>query len=350
MNHPAAGIIPAFQPEEKLLQLVSNVLRCADIEKLIIVNDDSDSKYDSVFRKLKQFSDVIILVHEQNQGTGAAIKTGMKYILEHFPDIEGVVTFDADSQHLPEDIAAAVQTFDTMPDHTILGVRNFHDKSLNIPLRSRFGNNMTEWMVFLFTGVHISDTQTGLRCYPRDMAKRCLTIKKNRYEFQLEALLTAITEGSVHQIPIQTIYENNNACSHFNPVLDSIRIYLVFGKFILSSLICCLVDYILFSLAYLTTGMLLLSLLSSRFVSVLLNFYLNRTKVFADKGNIRIQSIKFLILAVCLILGSYWGMKITKELWGWSPFYSKILIEGGLFLISFFVQRLIIFSRKNMNR
>ena len=46
----------------------------------------------------------MVIHHEQNQGKGAALKTGFKVYLEHFPESGAVITADADGQHRPEDI------------------------------------------------------------------------------------------------------------------------------------------------------------------------------------------------------------------------------------------------------
>lgn len=54
------------------------------------------------------------------------------------------------------------------------------------------------------------------------------------------------------EIPIATVYLEGNKSSHFNPLLDSMKIYLVFLRFNLSSLLTTAVDYTVFSLCLLT--------------------------------------------------------------------------------------------------
>lgn len=45
------------------------------------------------------------------------------------------------------------------------------------------------------------------------------------------------------EVPIKTIYEKGNPSSHFNPLVDSLKIYTVLFKYSISSLISVLVDY-----------------------------------------------------------------------------------------------------------
>ena len=81
-------------------------------------------------------------------------------------------------------------------------------------------------------GQRISDTQTGLRGIPLAMIPRLLVIPHHGYEFELEMLLVCKYEGiRIRETGIQTIYLDGNRSSHFNPLLDSFRIYFVLLRF-----------------------------------------------------------------------------------------------------------------------
>jgi len=142
------------------------------------------------------------------------------------------------------------------PEDYVLGVRDFSTLEVKIPWRSRFGNNLTEKVFKFFTGTPLKDTQTGLRVYPKDFMREALSIKPDRYEFELEALLRYYRcgMGTIRQVPITTVYEENNPSSHFNPIKDSIRIYAVFFKFIGASVISSVIDFIIFSVMILCLG------------------------------------------------------------------------------------------------
>ena len=61
----------------------------------------SDSSYDKVFSELSRDPEVHVIRHAVNLGKGRALKTGLDYFKRCFPDYVGVVTADADGQHLP---------------------------------------------------------------------------------------------------------------------------------------------------------------------------------------------------------------------------------------------------------
>ena len=339
------GIIPAYKPDYKLTELVRTVCEKKFLHQLIIVDDGTG--FSEIFDPLEQNPMVRVLHLGVNVGMGGAIKYGLQYALYHNPGAEGFVCFDADGQHLPRDVERVVDAFIEHPDCTILGVRDFHSSELQIPLRSRLGNRLTELVFHIFTGIKLCDTQTGLRCYPRSVAERLVGILRNRYEFQLEALLGAAEHGKLMQVPIQTVYEDGNRRSHFNPILDSLRIYMVFVRFIGASLFCSVLDYVLFALCYILSEKMLASLIAARIVSVSVNFLLNRIKVFRSHAAMVRQMVQFAFLAIVLCAGSYWGIYYTKQMWNWNPLFAKIVVEVLLFILSFLVQRLWVFRRES---
>ena len=74
-----------------------------------------------------------------------------------------------------------------------------------------------------------------------------LEIKGDRYEYEMNVLIECVKKGiEMKPVMIDTIYQNNNEGSHFNPVRDSFRIYrIILKRFILfmgSSLVCVIIN------------------------------------------------------------------------------------------------------------
>ena len=93
-------IIPSYEPDERLLQLL-NTLRDYPFGPVLLVNDGSGPVYQTFFDRAKELlqEKLILLSHEVNRGKGRALKTAFAYVLEHFPDAAGCVTADSDGQH-----------------------------------------------------------------------------------------------------------------------------------------------------------------------------------------------------------------------------------------------------------
>ena len=219
-------IIPALNPDEKLVKLVNELKKT--FKKIIVVNDGSASTL--IFDKLKKNKECIVLVHEVNKGKGEALKTAYTYYLDNLiKEYDGVVTLDADGQH------AVVDTINMSKlvkerDETILGTRLFNTKET--PLRNKLGNRITSRVFKMLYGIYIKDTQTGLRAFPNRLIKLMTEIEGSRFEYEMNVLIKLVKEKEeIYQYDIKTIYlENSNKHSHFNVFKDSFRIYKLMFK------------------------------------------------------------------------------------------------------------------------
>ena len=94
-------LIPSYEPNEKLVNLVEQIKELTNIP-IIVVNDGSGENYNEIFETLKT-KGVTVLKHQTNQGKGAAIKTGIKYLIKN-NEKQGCVCADSDGQHTVKDI------------------------------------------------------------------------------------------------------------------------------------------------------------------------------------------------------------------------------------------------------
>ena len=96
-------LIPAFEPDEKLLGLLDELNR-ANLGPVVVVNDGSKGKeQERIFEGVAERG-VVLLTHAVNMGKGRALKTAFNYCLNEYEDLVGVITADSDGQHTTEDI------------------------------------------------------------------------------------------------------------------------------------------------------------------------------------------------------------------------------------------------------
>lgn len=209
-------LIPSYNPQEVLINLVKE-LHAGGME-VLVVNDGSSEEYKRIFDAAREYAEVI--GYDNNRGKGYALKTGIRHLAAK-PEVNGFVTADGDGQHSVDDILKTARILESEKT-IVLGMRNL---SKEIPLRSRIGNDMSKLTYTLVTGRYLNDNQSGLRGFTADMAKWLLEVKGNHYEYEMNVLIKAAFMGCpVIEVPIRTIYENNNSASHFKPLLDTARI------------------------------------------------------------------------------------------------------------------------------
>jgi len=345
-------VIPSYEPDEKLLVLLDK-LKNAGFTKLVLVDDGSGSAYGHYFEEAAQKFSCRVLQHAVNQGKGRALKTAFNYCLKEFPEMPGVITADSDGQHTPECIYACAEALAEHPNALILGCRCFEGE--DVPARSEFGNKCTRVVMRYLTGISVSDTQTGLRGIPADFMQRLLMVKGERFEFETNMLLeTKACKVPIVEVPIQTVYIEENKTSHFNPIKDSIKIYMIFGKFLFSSLSSSVVDLVLFSIfcfffkqmdwgriSYISAATV-----AARVLSAFYNYSLNYKVVFQSESSVRTTLPKYILLAIVQMGLSAVLVSRLYPLFGGAEVAVKIPVDVLLFFLSFVIQREFVYKDK----
>ena len=337
-------VIPAYQPDEKLTGVVDALIEKTNFP-IVIVDDGSRDDCQPLFADLDRREQVTVLHHEVNRGKGAAMKTAFQYIYDHCPDAEGVITVDADGQHLPDDVLRVAEAFRSHQDALVTGSRRFTG---NVPFKSRAGNAITRFVFAISTGVKVYDTQTGLRAFSRDNIPRMLALKGDRYEYEISQLLYCCREMiPIVEVPIETVYIEDNASSHFRALRDSWRIYKMILMFVSSSFLSFLFEYILFLLLTWLTKSWSISLLFatavSRILSSILNYSLNKRLVFESDN--RTSFLRYVVLAV-FIFGVHFGLLyLFTTICGIPKWIAYIIVQLIVYPMSFVLQRKFVFVK-----
>lgn len=332
-------IVPTYNPNTEITTKFIKELE-KKVKDIIIVNDGCKDEFSDYFNTFKNH---IVLTHHVNQGKGRALKTAFNYLLDQHPNFKGAVVADCDGQHSVEDILKVGEEVLNTPNKLILGVRNFNKD--NVPKKSMFGNKITRNIFKLFIGLNITDTQTGLRGYSKELIPTFLKTKGERYEYETNMLIDCKEKDIlIKEIKIKTIYINDNKTSHFNPVKDSIAIYKLFIKYILSALSSFIIDILLFTILLHFINNIMISTILSRIVSSIYNFYINKKLIF--KKSSKNSLYKYFILVIVQMFLS--GLLVTKldGILNISTTLIKIIVDGIIFVINFIIQREWVFKKK----
>lgn len=343
-------IIPAYEPDEKMIALLER-MKQADIKDIIIIDDGSaGQKYQELFERSEKEFHCTVLHHAVNLGKGRALKTAFNYCLNTYPEMAGVITIDSDGQHKVEDMLRCMEKMRENPEALVLGCRAFQTQG--VPFRSRFGNVLTSKVFKYLVGVEITDTQTGLRGIGVPFMKHLMNVKGERFEFETNMLIETKNMGiTIEEVKIETIYLDDNKSSHFHPIKDSIQIYAAFGKFLFSSLSSSVVDLSLFALfcgvfrdrELKMMSYLVLSTILARVCSAAYNFFINYKVVFKSEMKMGKALMRYLVLAIFQMSLSALLVNNIYPFWGGAEIAVKIPVDIFLFLASFVIQREIVY-------
>ncbi len=205
-------MIPAYNEEKNIGAVIEGLGRCASFADILVIDDGSKDGTGEICRELG----VNAVRHRVNLGLATAIRTGMKYALEH--GYSYALQFDGDGQHDPD----AVETM----------LKAARDGSNNITIGSRYlesggggalkslGRNMISFCIRLTTGKKITDPTSGMRMYDRNVME--LFMNSIQYSPEPDTLDYVMRRGMrVLEIPV-VMYERKHGKSYLD-VTESIR-------------------------------------------------------------------------------------------------------------------------------
>lgn len=354
-----AVILPVLNPDEKFTNFVNHLIE-SGFDNIIVVNDGSSAEYDHFYDDAAKNTQVTVLKHEVNKGKGAALKTAFAWLADNRSDVDVAVTCDGDGQHSVESMKDCLKAYEEHPGYIIIGGRDFD--SGNVPTKNKLGNKISSFVYKFACGIKLKDTQTGLRVIPASCFESFSKLKGDRYEYETNMLIEMVNRNIPYlEVPIETIYIDDNASSHFNKVKDSAKIYAVilkyFMKFVVSSVLSWVVDigvyalleFILMRADVTTQVRVLICTIASRVISSIVNYFLNRNGVFKSAEGVKSTVVKYYILAICQMGASYGLVFLFTSLLkvtGVVELIVKCVVDLCLFIFSYNIQRRWVFKSK----
>jgi len=210
----AACVIPAYQAAKTVASVVHG-LRAINASLLIVVVDDGSS--DATSQVARAAGADCVVRHAVNRGKGAALLTGFEAAFAQTPRIEAVITVDADGQHDPACVPAALQALEQAD--LVIGARKRRGSSM--PWHRRMANALSSRAIAWCAGVEIRDAQCGFRAIRRSLLERVPHVGE-RYEAETAFVIRSAREGAIiAQVEIPTRY---GPPSHFRPLRDAARV------------------------------------------------------------------------------------------------------------------------------
>jgi glycosyltransferase involved in cell wall biosynthesis len=214
VSAPVAVIIPAYNAERTVGPVIDEAL--AQISRVLVVDDGS---VDATSRVAEERG-ARVARHARNRGKGAALKTGFAWALEN--GLDGVVTLDADGQHLPREIPKFLHCAGESGADLVIGGRAHHFPAM-LP-RRRIANRFSAWTIAKASAARISDSQSGFRYYSANLL-RALTLRSNGFDMESEVIVRAGRRGmKIVTIPIDLGFVDGVSTSHYKPLKDTLRI------------------------------------------------------------------------------------------------------------------------------
>lgn len=208
-----AAAIPAYQAAPFVARVVEGALQV--LPDVLVIDDGSADGTDDRARE----AGAEVIAFEQNRGKGSALRIAFERLFG--VGFDGVVTLDADGQHLPSEIPTLLAEFAQGAD-LVLGTREhlFHQMS---SVRSA-SNRLSSIAISFAAGRKLADIQTGFRVYSKRLFET-IPFVGTRFEAESAVVVRAARRGlEIRALPVRMGPPDGRATSHYRPVVDSLRI------------------------------------------------------------------------------------------------------------------------------
>lgn len=278
MDYKTYIVIPSYEPNFRLLDLIKDLNSFFKSINIIIVNDGTTDT--SIFDEAKMMKNVVVLTHEVNKGKGCALKTAFKYLKDLNKKMI-IATIDSDGQHLVKDIYRCINFYKTINNGLLLGSRMFEG---DVPIKSKIGNNSSRYLIRCCMNKYVYDSQTGLRVFNDELLPFLLKVRGKRFEYEMNMIIDIIKARiELTEMKIDTVYFDNNAKTHFRPIKDFLKICSTILTYHLPytiSLFLYIISFILFETLIKNPLFTHFSLISSTLIFIYLPYILNRLNLF----------------------------------------------------------------------
>jgi len=217
-NEKITIILPAYNEEDALKELLPNLKTLYPDYKILVINDGST---DMTVETCNQFS-VDVISHPYKMGNGASIKTGARNAQS-----EIIVFMDADNQHPAEDVKRLLDKMGKGYD-MVVGARH---SSTHASALKRFGNSFYNKFASIMTGNEIEDLTSGFRAVKTDVFRKFLYLLPNGFSYPTTSTMAFFRSGyAVTYVPIHADQRSTNTSSNIKILNDGIRFLVIILK------------------------------------------------------------------------------------------------------------------------
>lgn len=194
-------VVPVFNEVRTIEQIVRQIRASGVPVEIVIVDDGSTDGTRQRLDTLAGDEDIRIVLHDRNQGKGAALRTGFRYVTG-----DVVIVQDADLEYDPADYARLLQPIIEEGADVVFGSRFLGDSHRVLYIWHFLGNRLLTFLSNVTTNLNLTDMETCYKAFRRDVLLQVLPkLRENRFgiEPELTARTAKIPGVKIHEVAIR---------------------------------------------------------------------------------------------------------------------------------------------------
>ncbi len=193
-------IIPVYNEKKTIREIAKRVMAVkipGVAKEMIIVDDKSTDGTREILAKIKNINpDFKIFYHEQNQGKGAAVQTGLSHATGDY-----IIIQDADLEYDPNDIPRLLKPIQEGKAEVVYGSR-FTGEHRNMFFWHMIGNKLLSLATNLLYNTTLSDMEVCYKLFTKNVLQG-INLQENRWGFDPEITSKVLKKGiRIYEVPI----------------------------------------------------------------------------------------------------------------------------------------------------
>lgn len=226
--------MPVFRQERTVERDIRNVLDVLSItaipfEIIIVIDGETDKSRENALKVRDKR--VKVVGYQNNRGKGYAVRYGMS---KAEGDVIGFMDGGGDLK--PSSLPLMLQTFEWENADAVIGSKRHPDSKVVYPVFRRIMSRVYQLIIFILFGLHVRDTQVGMKIYKRKLLEDVLPrllVKKFAFDIEILAVANHLGYSKIIEAPVEinlsnvltTITSRKMFGIVFNVLKDTLAVY-----------------------------------------------------------------------------------------------------------------------------
>jgi glycosyltransferase involved in cell wall biosynthesis len=190
-------IIPIYNEVKTIHTILERVLATGLTSEIILVDDGSSDGTRDLLAKWDGNQGVRVILHEKNQGKGAAVRTGIAAATG-----EVILIQDADLEYDPRDYPVLLRPIEEGLTNVVYGSRFLGGPRRVAMFWHMIANKMLTFATNLLYNTILSDMETGYKVFRREVLQG-IKLRANRFDFEPEFTAKILKRKEcIYEVPI----------------------------------------------------------------------------------------------------------------------------------------------------
>lgn len=190
-------VIPVYNEVNNIREILKRVRSTGRASEIVVVDDCSQDGTRAVLQELDGSDGLRLILHEHNQGKGAAVRTGLQHAQG-----DVILIQDADLEYNPHDYPALLQPIEDGTTDVVYGSRFLGGPRRAVMYWHMVANKLLTFMTNILYDAILSDMETGYKVFRREVVEG-LKLRANRFDFEPEFTAKILKRHHrIYEVPI----------------------------------------------------------------------------------------------------------------------------------------------------